>query len=90
LSKIKPEIKLSDKTWKVGAEIEREKGEEQGCNKKRLGPKACSFFLRGGREMNYGIVIFFLFLYSLISNLICCTGNCNAFCLMIREFHKHT
>lgn len=24
---------------------------------------------------------FFLFLYSLISNLICCTGNCNAFCL---------
>lgn len=32
---------------------------------------------------------FFLFLYSLISNLICCTGNCKRLLsLMISEFHK--
>lgn len=70
-----------------GEEGETEGGtDREGTEKKRLGPKACfsfsfSFFsLRGWRETNSGIVIF-LFLYSLISNLICCTGNCNAFCL---------
>lgn len=70
-----------------GEEGETEGGtDREGSEKKRLGPKACfsfsfSFFsLRGWRETNSGIVIF-LFLYSLISNLICCTGNCNAFCL---------
>jgi len=39
LSKIKPELKRSDKTWKVATEIEQRKGRDEDATKTDLDQK---------------------------------------------------
>lgn len=71
---------LNDYLWslregvgEVAAVFGGRRGEKE--EEKMMWTKSLFFFLPGWKALNLKkIVIFFIFLYSLISNLICCTG----------------